>query len=70
MMLLLPIYQGIRALFGMANAPPAPPDQAPPAPPPPPTMPDLVTRVSVAVFSFAEEVRAAAALSSRGCGCG
>mgnify|MGYP006158434721 CR=1 FL=1 len=63
-MLLLPIYQGIKALFGIANAPPAPPTNAPPAPPPPPSMPDLVTRVSVAMFDFAEEVRMAGLLAN------
>ena len=52
---LLPLWNGLMALFGMANAPPAPPAFAPPAPPPPPIAPDLVTVISASVFTFAAE---------------
>ena len=53
-MLLLPIWSGIKTLFGIANMPPSPPAYAPPAPPPPPEQPDLITAVSAATFGFAE----------------
>lgn len=53
-MLLIPLFNGIKALIGIVNAPPAPPSFAPPAPPPPPAQPALVTQLSVAMFDFAE----------------
>ena len=54
LMLLLPLWSAMRALFGIVAAPPAPPANAPPAPPPTPTAPDLVTSISVGIFEFAE----------------
>ena len=53
-MAMLPIYNFFKALFGIANAPPAPPAYAPPAPPPPPHEPTMIKKIEVGVFGFAE----------------
>ena len=51
---MVPLWNGIKALFGIATAAPAPPAYAPPAPPPPPQEPPLVTKITTAMWSFAE----------------
>lgn len=54
-MLLLPVWQGMKALVAFflmgTNEPTA---LAPPAPPPPPVAPDLLTAVATTTFGFAE----------------
>ena len=53
-MLMVPVYQFLKSLVGIATAAPAPPAFAPPAPPPPPHSPTLVVKISTGMFGFAE----------------
>ena len=53
-LLMLPVVTAFKSLVESLTGPPAPPAMAPPAPPPPPVLPDIVTRMSVATFTYAE----------------
>ena len=55
LMLLLPLWSAIKALFGIVTHAAEPPAFAPPAAPPAPAAPDLLTTIDVVVFDFAAE---------------